>query len=1491
MTTQTTGTELHAMDSTGTHGNQNRYDEHTGREEPRSDIDPRMYPSSSASSSHSHEPAGSVIDVESSKQEFQKFNKDMSEDSRKEDPEKGDDFDLRTVIENDINQRSEAGIKLKHVGVVIKDLNVVGVGADTANISTNLAILKIFYPPYWIKKIFKKKSKFHILRDINALCKDGEMLLVLGRPGSGCSSLLRVIANQRKVFLDVQGDVKYGGISAKKFRKYMGESIYMPEEDVHYPTLTLRQTMDFTLRTKTPGTRLSDEKKKKVFRERLLDTVLNMFGLTKQADTRVGNEFIRGLSGGERKRLAISEALVTHGAVTCWDGATRGLDSASALDYAKALRVLTDTMKKTTVASFYQASESIYEQFDRVLVLDKGRCIYFGPIGEARQYFQDLGFDCEARKSTPDFVTGVTNAQERKVREGFDEKVPQTSDQFEKAFKESDNYKRAMEEIKAYEAQIEQEQPEQEFREAVHQNKAKHKREKSVYTTSIWGQAAALARRQAQIITTNRFDLFSRYFSVVIQGLIYGTTFIKLPLNAAGGFTRGGALFAAILFNSFLQQAELPATFIGRRILQRHKSYAMYHPSSFYLAQVLLDIPLLLIQVVVFSCITYWLYGLDKDAGKFFIYITVLFLTALAITQLFRMLGYFSPSLFLSQQMLSLVLIVLLTYTGYSLPVYKMQGWLRWIYYVNPFAYAFKALFANEMRGLVFDCSVDGHIPAGPSYTDPAFRVCILPGAVAGATRVTGEDYLSDNFDFKTSDLALNILIVLFFFIGYTAINMIGVEFLDWARGGHTQKVFKKGEAPPESTPEYELEQARIVKEATKNMKKIDLHAGCFMWKELDYTVKTKEGERILLDKVSGWIKPGQMTALMGASGAGKTTLLDVLARRKTQGKVEGTLLLNGLPLRVDFERITGYVEQMDVHNPFLTVREALRFSAKLRQDPDVPVEEKEAYVEQVIEMMEMKPLAEALIGDLDSGYGISVEERKRLTIGMELVAKPQILFLDEPTSGLDSQSAYNIIKFLRRLADAGMPLVCTIHQPSSVLFEYFDRLLLLAKGGKTVYFGDIGENSQTLTSYLTSHGAREIEETENPAEYILEAIGAGVSGKSNQDWVKVWLESDENKQITAEIEKSTGNSDNNGQEMSHVNSQGEREEVKDKKPEDPNGDNNNNNNGEGHQEQGEARKFASGWGYQLKELYKRFNILWWRNPSYNAGRIFQALCVGLVIGLSFLNLGFSTLDLQIRVLAIFSILILGVQLIAAALPQILFLRTLFQRDYASRVYSWGPFSIALILVELPYLLVAASLAVLCSYWLANLDTGSAMDGFFFWIAFVFFIWYCHSFGQLVGAASPNFGVALLVLPIFLTIFFLFAGALSPPSSLPRFWQWVYWVDPFHYFLESVITTVFHNITVVCDDRDLYKFNAPSGLTCGEYAADFFASGATGYIANPDATSDCGYCQFSSGQQFYEGYGWSYDHRWRNFGFIIAYWIFNIVVATFFIYLFRKPKR
>lgn len=143
------------------------------------------------------------------------------------------------------------------------------------------------------------------------------------------------------------------------------------------------------------------------------------------------------------------------------------------------------------------------------------------------------------------------------------------------------------------------------------------------------------------------------------------------------------------------------------------------------------------------------------------------------------------------------------------------------------------------------------------------------------------------------------------------------------------------------------------------------------------------------------------------------------------------------------------------------------------------------------------------------------------MTIGVELAAKPALLlFLDEPTSGLDSQSSWAIVAFLRKLANSGQAVLSTIHQPSSILFQEFDRLLFLAKGGKTVYFGDIGHNSEIMLNYFEGNGARHCGEAENPAEFILELVGAGGNAKSKQDWPDIWNHGKEARGVQTELDR-----------------------------------------------------------------------------------------------------------------------------------------------------------------------------------------------------------------------------------------------------------------------------------------------------------------------------------------------------------------------------------
>jgi ATP-binding cassette, subfamily G (WHITE), member 2, PDR len=237
-------------------------------------------------------------------------------------------------------------------------------------------------------------------------------------------------------------------------------------------------------------------------------------------------------------------------------------------------------------------------------------------------------------------------------------------------------------------------------------------------------------------------------------------------------------------------------------------------------------------------------------------------------------------------------------------------------------------------------------------------------------------------------------------------------------------------------------------------------------------------------------------------------------------GVVTGQALVDGLPRNSTFQRKTGYATQQDLHIHTATVREALTFSALLRQPARYTRQEKLDYVEEVIELVELGDCADAVVGSL--GEGLNVEQRKRLTIGVELAARPELLlFLDEPTSGLDSQTSWSICTLMEKLTKNGQAILCTIHQPSAALFQRFDRLLLLAKGGRTVYFGEVGRGSSVLIDYFQRNGAPDMKPSLNPAEYMLDVIGATPNAKNTDtDWPTVWRTSPEYQDVQKELSR-----------------------------------------------------------------------------------------------------------------------------------------------------------------------------------------------------------------------------------------------------------------------------------------------------------------------------------------------------------------------------------
>ena len=463
--------------------------------------------------------------------------------------------------------------KTRHVGLVFRNLTVKGMGLGAAlqpTLSDPFLAL-----PRLLKALFTggrkraggKPPTRTILNDFSGCVRPGEMLLVLGRPGAGCSTFLKVLANQRYGYEDIKGEVTYGGEDAKTMGKhYRGEILYNPEDDLHYATLSVENTLQFALKTRTPGKASRNEgETRSQYVAEFLRVVLKLFWIEHTMNTKVGNEFVRGVSGGEKKRVSIAEAMITKASTQCWDNSTRGLDASTALEYVESLRTLTNMAHISTCIALYQAGESLYDLFDKVVLIDEGKCLYFGPTNEAAGYFERLGFKRPARWTTADFLTSVTDPHERQVREGYEHRIPRSSEQFEAAYRKSDAYERNLRDIEG----LEQAAEEQRLQRVAAQTKAT--KEKN-YTLPFHKQVWACTHRQFLIMFGDPVSLGGKWGGILFQALMVGSLFYDMPRTSSGVFTRGGVLFFMLLFNALLALAELTSAFSSRPILQKHKS-------------------------------------------------------------------------------------------------------------------------------------------------------------------------------------------------------------------------------------------------------------------------------------------------------------------------------------------------------------------------------------------------------------------------------------------------------------------------------------------------------------------------------------------------------------------------------------------------------------------------------------------------------------------------------------------------------------------------------------------------------------------------------------------------------------------------------------------------------------------------------------------------------------------------------------------------------
>lgn len=304
-----------------------------------------------------------------------------------------------------------------------------------------------------------------------------------------------------------------------------------------------------------------------------------------------------------------------------------------------------------------------------------------------------------------------------------------------------------------------------------------------------------------------------------------------------------------------------------------------------------------------------------------------------------------------------------------------MHPWFRWLTFINPVTYAYGALMSSDIGPMSIQCVDPQYVPYGDSYTDPLYRSCTMQGSTAGSSIVDGNTYLRTEYGNVTQHTWGNVGIIIGFWIFFAIMTAIGFE-VNLQGGAGSRVLFDRRSRQKELAAAHDVESSghKTAKSAPHDSETetsdvedgqsaIKAGSTTFTFRDMSYYVQHAGKEKQLLQDVSGFVQPGKLVALMGSSGAGKTTLMDVLSQRKDSGRVDGHIKVNGKPQGISFQRETGYCEQSDVHEPTSTVREALLFSARLRQKHEIPDAEKVAYVEEIMELLELTPLQHAIIG------------------------------------------------------------------------------------------------------------------------------------------------------------------------------------------------------------------------------------------------------------------------------------------------------------------------------------------------------------------------------------------------------------------------------------------------------------------------------------------------------------------------------------------------
>ncbi|KAI3676032.1 hypothetical protein L1987_85628 [Smallanthus sonchifolius] len=1168
-----------------------------------------------------------------------------------------------------------------------------------------------------------KRAKITILNDVSGVIKPGRMTLLLGPPGCGKTTLLKALSGNLDKTLKIRGDISYNGYKLEEFVPQRTAAC-ISQNDLHIPEMTVRETLDFSSRCQGTRSRAEimmevnrREKEGGIIPDPDIDTfmkaisiegqkttlqtnyILKILGLDICSDIMFGDAMRRGISGGQKKRLTTGEMIVSPTKAFFMDEISNGLDSSTTYQIITCLQQLAHITDASILISLLQPSPEAFNLFDDIMLMAEGMIVYHGPRSNVLKYFEGLGFKCPERKGVADFLQQVVSRKDQatywcRTEEAYNYVSVHTLSQ---KFKESYLGKEINDDISKPFMRLQN-----------HENAICF----HMYSLSNWALFRTCMSREILLMKRNSFLYIYKTVQLIIIAVITMTVFLRTRLKPDiinANYYLGSLFFALVILQvdgfleSFLTVSRLPI-FYKQRDMYFYPAWAYAIPAS------ILKIPL------------------------FFRQLFLHFATHFTSVSMFRFLASVFQTIVASTAAGSISLLVLQTFGGFIISYTSMPAWLKWGFWFSPISYGEIGLAVNE-------------------FLSPRWNKVTSTNTTIGLQTLKSRGLDFEGYYYWISlgalfgfALLFNIgfILALSYFKGPGIRPIISKEKLSQEDGGegckrqtHNNERMKISNTNVSETYEGIYPSSYLTRKMVLPFEPLTI-----TFQDLQYYVEPPPemrkhgftGKRLqLLHDITGAFRPGVLTALMGVSGAGKTTLLDVLAGRKTSGIVEGEIRIEGYPKVQDtFARISGYCEQTDVHSPQITVEESVIFSAWLRLHPDIDAKTRYKFAEEILETVELYAIKDSLVG-IPGESGLSIEQRKRLTIAVEVVANPSIIFMDEPTTGLDARSSAIVMR----------------------------ALILLKNGGRMIYCGPLGHDSSRVIEYFESiSGVPKIRDNYNPATWMLEVTSSSVEAEVGVDFGQIYSTStlyESNKEFVSTLSKPpVGSKDLYFPTCFPQN----------------------------------------GWG-QFKACLWKQHLSYWRSPSYNVLRFMHMLFSSLIFGVLFWDQGRKIHNQQslFNVLGstYIAVITCGINNASSAIPYVSMERTVLYRERFSGMYASWAYALAQVTIEFPYIFVE-SLAFVCItypmigyYW-------SVYKVFCYFYTFLCTLMYYTYLGMLFVAVTPSIPVAAILESAFYTIFNLFAGFLIPKPEIPNWWIWLYYLTPTSWSLNAMLTSQYGDV-------------------------------------------------------------------------------------------------